>query len=117
MATITWDDEESVGPSVVWDDAPTPPKKDSSILGDIVGGAVQGAANIGSTLLAPIDWTARKAGISNDFIGRDDRRAASRADLGNLGADTDSVSHSAWNGPPMTPFVNEPSRFTIMRIR
>jgi len=93
MAQLVWDDEvQTRQPQVVWDDAPAPEKKDSSFLGNVVGGLVQGAANIGSTLLEPIDWAARKMGVSNDFIGRDDRRTATRGGLSALGVDPDSYA-------------------------
>lgn len=91
MAQLVWDDEvQTKQPQVVWDDEPAP--KGSSFLGNVAGGLVQGAANIGSTILAPIDWAARQAGISNDYIGRDDRRSATRGGLGAMGADTDSLA-------------------------
>lgn len=44
------------------------------LLQNIGMGALRGAANIGATLLAPIDAAARAVGVQNDWIGRNDRR-------------------------------------------
>lgn len=63
--------------------------------GNLAAGAVRGAGSIGATLLAPVDAAARALGVQNDFIGRDDRRAAMDAGLKTLGADTDSVAYGA----------------------
>lgn len=46
------------------------PKKDKSTLAfNVPAGLVQGAADIGATILTPFDIAARKLGVSNDFIG------------------------------------------------
>lgn len=75
------------------------PKDGSSFLGrtsrDLAAGAVRGAASIGATLLAPIDAGARALGISNDFIGRNDRRESLDSALQSLGADTSSLAYGA----------------------
>lgn len=59
---------------------------------NFLAGAVKGASNIGATLLTPLDWAARKAGIQNDFIGRNDRREASTGALTTMGANPDATS-------------------------
>lgn len=64
-------------------------------LADLAGGLVRGAGSIGATVLTPIDWLARKAGIENDYIGRADRRAAMDAALKELGADPTSLTYKA----------------------
>jgi len=58
--------------------------------GDLAAGAIRGAGSIGATLLTPIDYAARKIGVQNQFIGRDDRRETMTSALGELGANTDS---------------------------
>jgi hypothetical protein len=61
-------------------------------IGDTAAGAVQGAANIGSTLMIPIDEGARARGIENSFIGLPNRRGAVKATLANeFGADPGSL--------------------------
>jgi hypothetical protein len=65
------------------------------MAGDMMAGAVRGAGSIGATVLAPIDAAARKLGLSNDFIGRTDRRAMMDQALAGLGADTDSFAFGA----------------------
>lgn len=65
-------------------------RQEVGTLGDLAAGGVKGASNIGATLLTPVDWLARKAGIDNSFIGRDDRRQSSTEALQGMGADTDS---------------------------
>lgn len=60
-------------------------------LGDLAAGAVRGAGSIGATLLAPVDAAAKAMGISNSFIGRDDRRSGMDAGLQSMGADTQSL--------------------------
>lgn len=69
------------------------PVKESGFIQNLVSGAARGAGSIGATLLAPIDAAARAVGVSNDFIGRNDRRAAMDAALSGLGADTDSWAY------------------------
>jgi hypothetical protein len=71
------------------------PKKESSIAGDLLAGAVRGAGSIGATLLTPIDAAARAVGVQNDFIGRIDRRQAMDQALGGMGVDTDSLAFGA----------------------
>ena len=45
-------------------------KVDKSSAGfNVPAGLVQGAADIGATILTPFDIAARKLGVSNDFIG------------------------------------------------
>ena len=47
-----------------------PAKVDKSSAGfNVPAGLVQGAADIGATILTPFDIAARKLGVSNDFIG------------------------------------------------
>lgn len=67
------------------------PQPESGMFGNFSAGAVRGAGSIGATLLSPVDWLARKAGIQNDYIGRTDRRDAMTQALGDaLGFDTNS---------------------------
>ena len=61
-------------------------------VGDLVAGGVSGAATIGATLLTPLDYLARKAGIQNEWIGRTDRTQATDAALSGLGADPESLA-------------------------
>lgn len=60
-------------------------------LQDLAGGMVRGAGNIGATILSPLDYLARKAGIQNDYIGRTDRREAMDTALNQAGFNTDSL--------------------------
>jgi hypothetical protein len=63
---------------------------------DILAGAVRGAGSIGATILSPLDWIAQKAGVQNDFIGRDDRRDQMDAGLQQLtGADPTSIAYKS----------------------
>lgn len=64
-------------------------------LANAGAGAIRGAGSIGATILAPVDAAARALGVQNDFIGRDDRRAAMTGALKNAGADTDSLAFNA----------------------
>lgn len=64
-------------------------------VGNVLGGMVQGAADIGATIMTPVDAAARAMGIQNSFIGRDDRRQAITGGLQEMGADTDSLSFGA----------------------
>lgn len=41
----------------------------STGVGNYSAGLVKGAANIGATLLRPVDWAARQIGVSNDYVG------------------------------------------------
>lgn len=61
--------------------------------GNVAAGAVRGAGSIGATLLTPFDYAARKMGVENSFIGRDDRRASMDDGLQSMGADTDSLAY------------------------
>lgn len=61
-------------------------------LGNLAAGAVRGAGSIGATILSPIDYLSRKAGVQNDFIGRTDRRDAMDSSLRDMGANTDSLA-------------------------
>lgn len=62
-------------------------------LADLAGGLVRGAGSIGATVLTPVDWLARKAGIENAYIGRTDRREAMDSALKELGADPTSLTY------------------------
>jgi hypothetical protein len=55
---------------------------------------VRGAADIGATLLSPIDAAARAAGVQNDFIGRSDRREEVDQAMKALGADPASIAYA-----------------------
>lgn len=70
-------------------------KIQSQQAGNVLAGGVRGAGSIGSTILSPIDALARKLGIQNEFIGRDDRRTAMTAALKDLGADPESIGFQA----------------------
>jgi hypothetical protein len=59
-------------------------------IGNLVAGGIRGAGSIGATLLSPFDAAARSIGVSNDFIGRTDRREQMDAGLQSLGADPES---------------------------
>jgi hypothetical protein len=69
---------------------------------DALAGAVSGTAQLGSTILAPIDWAARKLGVQNDALFPKDRRAAIKSALsegtaipGMPAADTESMAFQA----------------------
>jgi hypothetical protein len=64
-------------------------------LGNFAAGAVRGAGSIGATLMAPLDYAARAAGVQNDYIGRTDRREQMDAGLKTLGADPSSFLYGA----------------------
>ena len=55
--------------------------------------ALEGAGEIGATLMAPVDAAARAMGVQNSFIGRDDRRKDMRAGAKEMGADQDSLQY------------------------
>jgi hypothetical protein len=64
---------------------------------DARGGVASGFSNIGSTLLTPLDWAARKLNNGKpvnvggyDVLGQD-RRAQSKSALQSMGVDTDSM--------------------------
>lgn len=60
---------------------------------DLASGAVRGAGSIGATILEPVDYLARKAGIQNEWIGRTDRRQAMDEGLNTLGANPESLAY------------------------
>jgi hypothetical protein len=62
--------------------------------GNIAAGAVRGAADIGATLLAPIDAAARAAGVQSDIFGRSDRRQEVDQALKAAGADPSSIAYA-----------------------
>lgn len=90
---VAWDTE--IDPAKVsWDEEPS--KVDRFIQGagqvatDVGLGALRGAGSIGATILTPIDAIARKLGVQNDFVGRDDRREAMTQATQTMGANPDS---------------------------
>jgi len=64
-------------------------KQDLKNLGT---GALSGAAQIGATILSPIDWAAKKAGIENQALFPTDRRAAIESGLREMGAQPESMA-------------------------
>lgn len=77
-------------------------KAKSSGTKNIVGGAISGAADIGTTLLTPIDWVARKLGAQNvpilqDVIGfePEERRRLVEKTMVEMGADPESFGYQA----------------------
>ena len=77
-------------------------KAKSSGTKNIVGGAISGAADIGTTLLTPIDWAARKLGAQNvpilqDVIGfePEERRRLVEKTMVEMGADPESFGYQA----------------------
>ena len=69
--------------------------QDAGVLGNLAAGALSGAAQIGATALAPIDWAARKLGVQNEELFPKDRRAAIQQGLQSMGADTESLPFQA----------------------
>jgi hypothetical protein len=63
-------------------------KQDLKNLG---AGALSGAAQIGATILSPIDWAAKKAGIENEALFPTDRRSAIESGLREMGAQPESM--------------------------
>jgi hypothetical protein len=61
-------------------------------LKNIGAGALSGAAQIGATILSPIDWAAKKAGIENQALFPTDRRAAIESGLRDMGAQPESMA-------------------------
>jgi hypothetical protein len=61
-------------------------------LKNIGAGALSGAAQIGATILSPIDWAAKKAGIENEALFPTDRRAAIESGLREMGAQPESMA-------------------------
>ena len=99
LKSVVWDAPDPA--AVQWDDAKSPTVAGIAKggvgavlggLGNLAAGAVRGAGSIGATLLTPIDAGARALGIQNDVIGRTDRREAMTSELGDLGADTNSLA-------------------------
>lgn len=77
-------------------------KAKSSGTKNIIGGAISGAADIGTTLLTPIDWAARKLGAQNvpilqDVIGfePEERRRLVEKTMVEMGADPESFGYQA----------------------
>ena len=93
-AQVKWDDAPSEPTidvaKVKWDDAPS--EKKPGALQNIGVGAIRGLANIGATVLEPIDAAARALGIQNDWIGRTDRREK-LDEFARENADTDSLAY------------------------
>jgi hypothetical protein len=58
-----------------------------------LAGAVRGAVSIGDTLLTPVDWVAKKLGVQNSFLGRDDRRQATDQFMQDRGIDPNSTPY------------------------
>lgn len=78
------------------------PKKESSGAVNIGGGILAGAADIGTTLLTPIDWAARKMGAQNvpilqDIVGFEpsERRRLVEKTMVEMGADPESFGYQA----------------------
>ncbi len=61
-------------------------------LKNIGAGALSGAAQIGATILSPIDWAAKKAGIENEYLFPADRRASIESGLREMGAQPESTA-------------------------
>lgn len=77
-------------------------KAKSSGSKNIIGGAISGAADIGTTLLTPIDWAARKMGAQNvpilqDIVGfePEERRRLVEKTMVEMGADPESFGYQA----------------------
>jgi hypothetical protein len=77
-------------------------KERSSGAKNIVSGMVSGAADIGTTLLTPIDWAARKMGAQNvpilqDVVGFEpaERRRLVEKTMVEMGADPESFGYQA----------------------
>jgi len=64
-------------------------------LGNIGAGAISGAAQIGATILSPIDWAAHKLGAGDSTMFPSDRRAAIEGGLREMGAQPESVAFQA----------------------
>lgn len=85
-----WSNAAPVAPVV--ESAPAEHHGIAAVLGDIAAGAGNGAANIGSTLLTPIDYVAHKLGVENALFPAD-RRAAVTQTLADMGADPHSLAY------------------------
>lgn len=76
----------------------TKPKEEggtAQTLGNIAGGLTSGAAQIGATALAPVDWLARKLGVKDEALFPTDRRAAIESGLREMGAQPESMAFKA----------------------
>lgn len=114
-SAVKWDDDQIDLSKVSWDEPAKSDFKVPSVTGiplsaygvggiagmlspdsitNAAGGFVSGAKDIGATLLSPIDALASKFGINNSFVGRNDRRQASDAAIGQL-SDPDSAAFTA----------------------
>jgi hypothetical protein len=76
------------------------PKKDSSFGINLPTGALAGAADIGATILSPIDWAARKMGAQNvpilqDIVGFEpgERRRLVEKTMVEMGADPEAFGY------------------------
>lgn len=89
MATIEWEDQPKTA-TIEWEDAPKKSFADQAkeAFTDYQLGGLQGMANIGNTLMRPVDYIAREAfGATGDNslgLGRTDRREATKAGLASL---------------------------------
>lgn len=90
---VKWDDP--IDPGLVQWDAP----KDNPVM-NFAGGLFGGAADIGATLLTPLDWAVRKLnkdkpiGIGGaDILGVKDRRADAKTVLQSMGVDPESLTY------------------------
>lgn len=77
-------------------------KKESSGAVNVGGGILAGAADIGATILSPIDWAARKMGAQNvpylqDVVGFEpgERRRLVEKTMVDMGADPESFGYQA----------------------
>ena len=61
-------------------------------LGNISAGALSGAAQIGATILSPIDWAAHKLGAGDSTMFPSDRRAGIEGALKTMGAQPESIA-------------------------
>lgn len=62
---------------------------------NVGAGALSGAAQIGATILSPIDYAAQKMGVQNEALFPKDRRAAIEAGLRTMGAQPESTAFQA----------------------
>lgn len=85
----------SMNPVILAATAVRDPKPLARDVGNVIAGGVRGAGSIGATILTPLDILARKLGISNDYIGRDDRRQSMDQALTSMGADPNSGWYQA----------------------
>lgn len=71
------------------------PSSISQDAGNVLAGAVEGAGQIGATLLSPIDWAARKLGAEDSALFPTDRRQAIVEGLRTMGAQPESALYQA----------------------